>query len=834
MLFTLRLAWRETRGAWRQFSYLIACITLGVAALVAVGSFAASLERTVGRSARALMGGDVEIRSSQPLSARAEAAASELARGGVKTLGLHELVAMSSATGRSQVVELKTVGPGYPLYGELLTEPQGPLATLVGNGRALVHPSLLQKLGLSVGDGMRIGEGDFLISGVIRQEPDRAVGVFSLGPRVMIAPEDLARTHLVRPGSRVRHRMLFRLPAGTSAEAFKEALAERLPDPSLRIITYGQAQPGMRRFWDQLTVYLGLTGLVALMVGGIGVATSVRTFVRGKLDTIAVLKSLGAGWRQILAAYLLQTVLLGFAGSLLGAALGTGLQQALVPALSPLLPFPLEATLSLRSVAAGLCMGTGLTLLFALWPLLDIRRVLPALILRRDVEARLPGRRPWLAAVPIVAGLAALAFWQAGSLKIGALFVGGLAGALVLLGATARLMIYAARRLPRARSLAWRQAVNNLHRPDSHAGVVLVSLGLAVMLIVTVALLEQSLRADLVDRGPERSPAFFFVDIQPDQAEPFRRLVTDRTGRPPDLTPVVRSRLAMINGSPVAHTPRHKREETWYLSREYVLTWGAGPPEHNTVVAGRWWTEEEARREPLISVEEEIAKSLGITIGGTLGFDIQGVTVQARVVNLRRVDWQSFNSNFFVIFSQGALDAAPATYLATARARPEEEGAVQSAVIAAFPNITVIPVREVLERLSGVLDQIALAIRLLAGVSIATGVIVTAGALGVSRYQRLYQSVLLKALGATRGFVARLFAVEYALLGVAAGLCGSLFAAALAWGVLHWALDVRVGAGSPLVVAAGMVGATLLALGVGFLGTWRLLGRKPLGVLRGE
>ncbi len=474
-------------------------------------------------------------------------------------------------------------------------------------------------------------------------------------------------------------------------------------------------------------------------------------------------------------------------------------------------------------------MGTGLTLLFALWPLLDIRRVPPALILRRDVEARLPGRRPWLAAVPIVAGLIALAFWQAGSVKIGALFVGGLAGALVLLGATARLVIYAARRLPRARSLAWRQAVGNLHRPDSHAGVVLVSLGLAVMLIVTVALLEQSLRADLVDRGPERSPAFFFVDIQPDQAEAFRKLVTDRTSRPPDLTPVVRSRLVAINGSPVSHAPRHKREETWYLSREYVLTWGAGPPEHNKVVAGRWWTEEEARREPLISVEEEIAKSLGITIGGTLGFDIQGVTVQARVVNLRRVDWQSFNTNFFVIFSPGALDGAPATYLATARAKPEDEGGVQSAVIAAFPNVTVIPVREVLERLSAVLDQIALAIRLLAGVSVATGLIVTAGA-----YQRLYQSVLLKALGATRGFVARLFAVEYALLGMAAGLCGSLLAAALAWGVLHWALDVRVGVGSPLTVAAGIAGATLLALGVGFLGTWRLLGRKPLGVLRGE
>jgi putative ABC transport system permease protein len=831
--FVVNLAWRETRGAGRHFTYLIACITLGVGALVAVASFASSLERTVGRSARALMGGDVEIRSSQPLSAAGQAVVAEMARDGIEVLPVLELVAMSAVGGRSQIVELKTVGAGYPFYGDLVTEPGGPLGSLVGKGRALVHPSLLQKLGAAVGDHVRIGEADFVISGVIRQEPDRSVGVFSLGPRVMISPEDLPGTNLVRPGSRVRHRVLFRLPAGTSAETFKDALTARLPDTAARITTYTKAQPGVRRFWDQLTVYLGLTGLVALMVGGIGVATSVRAFVRGKLDTIAVLKCLGAGWLQVLAAYLLQTVLLGLGGSLLGAALGTTLQLALVPALSPLLPFAVEASVSLRSVLVGLTMGTGLTILFALWPLLDIRRVPPALILRRDVETRLPGRRPWLAGIPIVAGLAALALWQAGSFKVGGLFVGGLVAALLLLGLTARLVIAGARRLPRLHSLAWRQAVANVHRPGSHAGVVLVSLGLAVMLIVTVALLEQSLRAELNDRGPERSPAFFFIDIQPDQVGPFRRLVTDLARHAPELTPVVRSRLATINGASAAEDPRQKREEVWYLSREYVLTWGAEPPAHNVVTAGRWWTAEEARGERLISVEEEIAKNLGVAIGGTLGFDIQGVTVQARVVNLRHVDWQSFNTNFFVIFSQGALDGAPSTWIATARAEPADEAAVQSAVTAAFPNVTAIPVREVLERIAAVLDQIALAIRLLAGVSIATGLIVTAGALGVSRHQRLYQSVILKTLGATRGFVARVFAVEYALLGVAAGLCGSLLAAALAWGVGRWALDIGW-AGSPLTVAAGIAAAALLALGVGFLGTFRLLGRKPLGVLRGE
>jgi len=831
--FVARLAWRETRGAGRHFAYLVACITLGVGALVAVGSFAASLERTVGRSARALMGGDVEIRSAQPLSAEAASIVAALSGPGTERVPVSELVAMSAAGGKSQIVELKAVGAGYPLYGDLVTEPAAPLASLIGGGRALVHESLLTRLGLRVGDRLRIGEGDFTVSGIIRQEPDRAVGVFSLGPRVLIDARDLEGTHLVRPGSRVRHRLLFRLPAGEPAEAFKDALAARLPDPSVRVTTYTQAQPGVRRFWRQLTVYLGLTGLVALMVGGIGVATSVRAFVRGKLETIAVLKCLGVGWRAILAAYLLQTMLLGLGGSLLGAIIGSAVQWALTPALSPLMPVPLDTALSVRAICTGLAMGTGLTLLFALWPLLDIRRVPPALILRHDVEPRLPGRRPWLAVLPLVIGLGALSVWEAGSLKVGAIFIGGLIAALILLAAGARLVIEIARRLPRLRWLAWRQAVANLHRPGSHATTVLVSLGLAVMLMVAVALLEQSLRAELADRGPARAPAFFFIDIQPDQAPAFRQLLTERTGREPTLTPVVRSRLASIDGAPVSRDPRQRREEVWYLSREYVLTWSPTAAPENPVVAGRWWTPEEAAREPLISVEEEIAKNLGVTIGSTLGFDIQGVTVTARVFNLRRVEWQTFNTNFFVIFSQGALDGAPTTWLATARVPPADELAVQSAVTAAFPNVTAIPIREVLERIAGVLDQIALAIRLLAGVSIATGLIVTAGALGVSRHQRLYQSVILKALGATRGLVARVFAVEYALLGAAAGLGGTVLAAALAAGVLHWALDVPWG-GSLGTLAWGLVASAALALGVGFLGTFRLLGKRPLAVLRSE
>jgi len=824
--FVLRLAWRETRGAWRHFGYFFACITLGVSALVGVGSFADSLERTVARSAKSLMGGDVEVRSSQPLPGDAAALIA-----GVATTRVREMVAMAQAgPSQSHIVELKAVEPGYPFYGALVTEPARPLETLIGGGRALVHDALLARFGLRLGDRFRVGDLELTITGVIQKEPDRAIGVFSLGPRVLIAGDDLDRTGLIRPGSRVRYRTLVRLPEGRDAQAFRDRLAAALP-AGQRVSTFGQAQPGLRRFWDQLTMYLGLTGLVALMVGGIGVAVSVNAFVRQKLASIAILKALGAGWRPLLAAYLLQTALLGLGGSALGALLGSAVQPLLAPTLTRLLPIELTLSFSLRAVLSGLAMGVGVTLLYALWPLLQIRHVRPALILRMDIEPRLRGRRPWATALPLAAGLAGLALWQAGSWKIGALFAGGLAAALVLLALGARLVTALARRV-RWRSPAWRQGAANLHRPGSHAGPVLVSLGLAVMLVVSIALLDGSLRAQLVDRAPGSAPAFFFIDIQTDQAEPFARLVAAHgASAPAELTPVVRSRLAAVNGASIEG--RTRREDAWYLTREYVLTWAKEPPGHNTVVAGRWWTPEEAAREPLISVEEEIARQLGVGLGDTLTFDIQGVPVSARVTSLRHVDWRSLTSNFFVIFSPGALDGAPSTFIATVGAPPEQETRLQSAVVAAFPNITAIPIREVLERVGAVLDQIALAVRLVAAFSIGAGLIVMAGALAITRQQRLYQSVILKALGATRGFVSRVFAVEYALLGAAAGLAGSALAALLAWAVLRFALEVPW-RWAPGTLLAGVATATALALLVGFLGTRRLLGRRPLGVLRSE
>jgi putative ABC transport system permease protein len=361
---------------------------------------------------------------------------------------------------------------------------------------------------------------------------------------------------------------------------------------------------------------------------------------------------------------------------------------------------------------------------------------------------------------------------------------------------------------------------------------VLVSLGLAVMLIVAVALLDQILRAQLTGRGSREMPAFFFIDIQPDQVEPFRQIVRSTGGNEPEVVPVVRSRLAAVNGAPAARSGGPRAEE-WYLMREYVLTWAAEPPGRDTIVAGRWWTPEEATREPLISVEEDVARQLGVGLGDSLTFNIQGVPVSARVHSLRRVDWRTFNASFFVIFSPGALEGAPATHIATARVRPEDEDRVQSAVVAALPNVSAIAIREVRQRAANIVDQIAFAIRLLAGFTIVVGLIVLVGALTATRYQRLYQSVILKALGATRGVVARVFAVEYALLGVLAGVGGTALAAVLAWAILRFVLDVPW-RWHPVTLVLGVAASTALAVLVGSVTTLRLLGERPLRILRGE
>jgi putative ABC transport system permease protein len=593
MMFVWRMAWRETRGAGRHVTLFVTCIALGVAALVGVGTFATNLERTLGREARALMGGDVELRSARALGAAAREELERLLGSGALTTEIRELAGMarSPRDGRSALVELKAVGARYPLYGRIETEPARPLGDLLAEGGALVEGPLLDRLALRVGDGIVVGSAAFTIRGVVRREPDRAGGLLTLGPRVLIADDALDATGLVQFGSRVRHRALVRLPEGTSAARIRDDLTRALDDPAIRVVAFDESQSGLKRFFAQLTTYLGLTGLVSLLVGGIGVASAVRTFIRRKTETIAILKCVGATTRTLFATYLIQALALGVVGSVLGVGLGLAFQPLATRAFAGLAPFPLEPALDARTLVRALAMGVLTTGLVVLWPLLSLRAIPPSAILRQEVEP-VRRRRPWLAALPIASGLAALALWQAGSFKIGGIFVLASLGALLGLAALGRGLIRLARAMPRARSLAWRQGVANLHRPGGQVGGVVVALGIGVMLLVAIALLEDALDRQIDHEQRREAPSFFFVDVGADQHDAFSRMMTTTTGTTPTLIPVVRARLASVNGERVGRSMLDRRraaghDALWYFTRDYVLTSTAEPPAANAILRGR-------------------------------------------------------------------------------------------------------------------------------------------------------------------------------------------------------------------------------------------------------
>ncbi len=870
--FPFRMAWRETRAAWRHFTYFFVCIALGVAALVGVGLFAANMDRAIQREARSLLAADVELRTTRPPTPEGEAILRGFDGRGIARMHVSEMVAMGAASAGTQLIELKAVEPGYPFYGKLQAEPDDAPAALFGGSQVLAEETLLIRLDLKIGDVLKIGQADFRIAGVLKKEPDRAAGAFSFGPRVLMSRASLDATQLVQPGSRVTHRHLFKLPETLSPHAVQDELAATFPDKTARVSTYQESQPMLRRFLRQLTMYLGLVGLVALMVGGIGVAGSVRAFLKEKLETIAVLKALGAESGTILQVYVTQTLLLGLVGSLAGAALGAALQIALPPLMQTWLTMDLEFHLAWLPFMRGVAMGLLTTALFSLWPLLEVRHVRPNLIFRREVSeepAGSPGRTAWIAGALLALALAGLALWQAGSWRAAGLFIGALVAALGLLYGTAWLVVHLAKvlqaslRLSRGeRGVPWKAVrlgapgaggckpahrspfrwahgppiqlgLANLYRPGSQAKTILVSVGVGVMVILAIHLVERNILWEIGENIPDDAPSFFFIDVQPDQKDAFARLMVERGHADVRLTPLVRSRLWALNGKSVRRANHEEREHDWYYTREYVLTFQKDVPRDNVITKGHWWDGGASSGKLRVSVEEEAAHRLGIDLGSTVAFDIQGTMVSGTVTSIRKVEWGNMSTNFYFIFEPGALDGAPMTYVATARVDPTDEIPLQRAVVAAFPNVSAINIRDVLDSVARVVDRISLVIRFMAGLSMLVGSVVLAGALAATRFRRIYEAMILKAVGATRGTVAGAFAVEFALLGAVAGVIGAGLAVALAWGAGYWILDVKW-LFQPAALAWGIAATMTGTILVGFLSTYRILGQKPLPVLRRE
>ncbi len=881
---SLKLAWRETTHSWSRFMFLFLCIALGVGAIVAVDLFATNVEQAILGDARGLLGGDIELSWRRTMTQGGQDVLDSLSARNIIVSHITEFAAMAAAVpnqpheqgtkATSQLVELKALDSFYPLYGTLMVEPSQPITQLLapiqsGCQRrpcfgAIAQKSLLIRLNLNLGSELRIGQTNFIITGILGKEPDKIATAFSLGPRVMVSREALDTTELVKTGSRIRERYRLQLSPSANLERWLGELRGRLSPEGVQVSSYRDAQPRLRRFLDQLTLYLGLIGLTILWVGGIGVACTIQGFITQKTPIIATLKTLGADSSQVISIYLTQSLLLGTIGSLAGGILGTGLHQGLPLLLQGIIPdtFPIDPTL--LPILRGIAVGTLATLAFSLWPLLAIRSVSPSLVFRQDVDRAashneshswgikfLASLKEWwndrvqrMTSLLITGCLLGLAMWQAHSLSLGLYFSGAFILAIfALLGGTT-VLFWILRHIHLPQKMLLRHATSNLQRPGNFTKAMTLAIGIGVMLMTTLITVQHTLLDLIEDQIPANAPSFFFIDIQPDQHTSFKQMLEHHIPNAPyDLVPVVRTRLTAIDGRPINPEEHKGKRNGWYFTREYVVTSFASLPKDNILTQGYWWDhpqlQQSLENDPnknnrtMVSVEEDAAKNLGLSIGSTLTLNIQGVPFVATVSSLRKVDWGSFSMNFFMIVEPGALDGAPITYIATARVPKTMEIPLQQAIVSAMPNVTAIHVGDVLDNIAKIFRQLAMGIQALALLCLITGAVVMIAAISINRYRRLHELAILKALGGSRGLLLFSLGLEFGVIGGFAGLVGIGLGCLLSWSILYFFFDLTWAINIPVLISALLM-TVLLALGTGLLGTYRLLGFPPLSVLRQE
>lgn len=866
--FFFRTLIRESRGSRGRLLFFIACLAVGVAAVVSVAGISGSLDNGIRSEARQLLAADLAIESRRPIPQDLDLAAAGLA--GAERTDLQETVTVVAAPpradgepGRSQLVELKVVRGDYPFYGKLEIDPARPLRELLTADTTVVASELLARLGLRQGDSLRIGGQPFRIAGIVLSEPDRISVSMTLGPRIFLSGEGFRRAGLSGQGSRIEHRTLLKVPAGfplAGLDGAKERLQQLMPDSEFyRIETYREAQPSLRRSLARVERFLGLVALLSLFVGGIGVAQSVRAWLAGRMDAIAVLKCLGLRPREIFPLYLGQTALLGLVGSLVGIALGVGLQLVLPSLFPDLIPAHLIRAWQPGALLRGLALGVGVAVLFSLPPLSAVLRVPPARVLRRDAEP-LPNHR-WVTVATL--GVLALGVWimaslQAQSWDLGARFTGAVGGATLALALGAHLITRGVRRLPREsfRRPWLRHGVAALARPGASTFSAIVALGLGVLVVLGMSLVERRLTQELSTELPHEAPSAFLVDIQPGQWPGIDRLIRRQGATRIQSVPVVMARIAAIDGRPVEELTRERgaeaprpgppekeeraeREEreggdgggrSWALTREQRLTYMHTLPDDNQVTDGVLWGDPQRAE---VSVEQEFADDLGLRLGSTIRFDVQGVPLELTVTSLRTVNWRSFGINFFLVVEPGVLEDAPQMRLAAFQLPRGTEQRVQDLLAASYPNVTLLRIREILDKIIQVMARIGLGIRFLGGFTVLAGIAILAGAISAGSLRRGREVALLKTLGMTRRTVLGTFAVEYALIGLVAAVIGAAGGTLLSWGVLRRGFDLTWSF-QPVPFTVAVAGAILLAVAAGVAASTRALERRPIEVLRDQ
>lgn len=841
------LAWRESRTARRRLLLYMSSISLGVAALVAIDSFSANIVQSVKDQSRAIMGGDISFNSRRPFPPGVDSLFDSLSRQGISFARVTTFPSMAVVprTTGTRFVQVRGVTDNYPFYGEIVTQPVGRWAQLHQGANAIVDPGLLTSLNARVGDTLRLNFGTFTIIASIKDIPG-AVGIGEmLGPRVFIPARYIAETQLLVFGSIAERTALAKLPPREDPDKFIKPFKTRLNQEQVRSRTVTQSEMATADAIESLSSFIGIVGLVALLLGGIGVASGVRAFVARKIDTVAVLRCLGASSGQVLAIYVTQAAAMGLIGAAAGAALGVAIQFLLPGALTQLLPVDVQVTLVPSAVLTGLAVGGWIALIFALRPLLALRNVSPLQTLRRDTDVEVLRMR-WsdlpriLVNVALVLSVVLIALTRAQTAQQGIWISGATGLAIFALAASAAFLTWGARKGLRTRwPYVVRQGVANLYRPGNQTRAVTLALGFGAFLISTLYLVQSNLLRRFTSVSAEARGNVIFFDVQQDQAAGLDSIVKNTGHEVVQSAPVVTMRIAAIDGKKVSDmvaVPRGERGRAgWALRREFRSTFRDKPAASETIVAGKWFGDNALKTAPdtgEISLEEGIAEELNVKLGDVITWNVQGVEMPTRITSLRKVVWTRFEPNFFVVFPPPLLQAAPKQYLLLAQVKdPAAVTLLQREVVNRFSNISSIDLTAIKRTVDQIVGRVSLAIRFMALFSLAVAIPVLFSAVSATRRARIREGVLLKTLGATRGQIARILLAEYSLLGVLGGLTGMLLSIAGGWAVVRYVFKTPFAAALvPIsVIAVVIIGLTVL---IGLLAGRDVFRETPVAALR--
>lgn len=834
------MAWRDSRSHKKRLFIYVAAIIAGVAAQVALISFRDNLNYTLDDQAKTLLGADLSMESRQPYTDVTKVFIDSLGGQQAQEVNFASMV-LYPRKSQTRLCEIRALHGPYPFYGELQTEPVDAAQTFRDGQNALVDQALMIRFGASVGDSVNVGNVKFRIAGEIQKIPGEAAAVSLIGPRVFIPQKYLDATGLVQTGSRVEYRTYFKFSSNRNLPAIIERAKSFAHEHQIHTETVADRKRSFSRVLGNLTRFLNMAGFIALLLGGIGVASSVNVYIKNKINTVAILRCLGTKSNQALGIFLIQAIAMGFLGSLAGVLGGLGLQYLLPEVFSVFLPVQVIIRISWEAVLIGITTGIIVAVIFALLPLLAVRKVSPLEALRASEVSlqNLLGRKiRW----SIYALIALLIITYAGlitqSVAIGVFFTLSITVAFTFLWLTARLLIWLVRRFfPSSWSYVWRQGLANLYRPNNQTTTLILSLGLGMLLISTMYFAQQMLMQQLNLRGKADKGNLVMFDIQPDQLSGVEKILRDNKVPIIQNVPIVTMRIQSINGKGLdaIRNDTTMHSERWALRHEYRSTYRDSLIETETVTQGKFTGKVASGASPVpVSIAERIQESLHLNLGDSLTFNVQGVPIKAVVGSVRKVDWQRVQPNFFMVFPTGVLEPAP-HFNAIVTHAPDAQASVriQSEVVSAYPNVSSIDLSLILQTVQTFLDKISFVIRFMALFSVVTGLIVLAGSVVTSRLQRIRESVLLRTLGAKRKQILSILAVEYFFLGLFAALTGLVISICSTWMLGYYYFDL-IFLPQPWLIIGSILTLTLLTLLIGMLNSRSIYSRPPLEVLRAE